>query len=104
MIERAARALMAYHGQNVSAITWGGEPVLEQVKREVRVVIEAMRAPSEDMEAAADDPFWAAMRQAREWAEKYGKPIGYASAAFSEPMWRAMIDAALCPPSQGANG
>lgn len=57
-LEKMARGLMAYHGQNPDVtITWGGESVLEQRKREVRAALQSLLPPDEGTVEAMQDVY-----------------------------------------------
>ena len=60
-LEKMARAVMVYHGQNPDVtITWGGESVLEQREREVRAALQSLLPPDEGtVEAVFEACPWA---------------------------------------------
>lgn len=94
MIEWVARALCAHDLCDPDGETPTG-PNWTLWKDVARAAIEAMREPTEAMADAADDPFHAAMKSERAASLRTHGREGFASAAFSLPIYRAMIDAAL---------
>lgn len=76
-----------------------GEAAHARYEAAARRFLELIREPTDEMEEAADEPFHAAWKYHRERSMKlYGKEA-YGSAAFSDPIWKAMIDALIKEPT-----
>lgn len=97
MQERIAKAIHAKRCELLQIYSpWdmAGEETREISRGLAGVVLDELREPTEAMRDAADEPFHAAWKESRERALRlYGKEA-FASAAFSVPIWRAMIDEA----------
>lgn len=86
-LEKAARALCELDGNPPGAVM-DGKPLWQDFLPEVRTVLQAIREPSEEMEAAAD-----ALENVACASGDSGDGVLLNDGA--ERIWQAMIDAAL---------
>lgn len=106
MVEKVAIGILCAEAmERGTSVEWDDLPeeLKVSLRLQARAAIVAMRVPTDEMLDAADDPFHAEIKKQTERSLRlYGKRA-YASCSFSEPLWKAMIDAALTPGAQDAS-
>lgn len=97
IIERVAKEIF-YQSRSMKGWDDSSESYRDKFRTMARAAIFALREPTEEMVDGADDAF----HETLQWYNGYNErsrisPRSYASAPFSEAIWRSMIDSALSP-------